>query len=85
MSDLRYHEGRSIHEDRQTRPHAHCILPLKGTDYVYAADLGTDKIHIYKLSEGTLVENDPSLRGYPSGAESATLGFRFLGKLFILD
>lgn len=34
---------------RQEAPHAHCIEPLPGTPFVYAADLGMDAIVVYRV------------------------------------
>lgn len=43
--------------DRQEKAHAHCIVPLPGTDYAAAADLGMDAIvtYTYDPSNRTLV------------------------------
>ncbi|GBG09871.1 hypothetical protein PAT3040_04545 [Paenibacillus agaridevorans] len=42
--------------DRQEKPHAHCIAPMPGTNYVCAVDLGMDAIitYAYRESDGTL-------------------------------
>lgn len=44
--------------DRQEGPHAHCILPLEGTPFVYAADLGIDAVIVYRYdrANGVLEE-----------------------------
>ncbi len=43
------HEGElGPNAARQDGPHAHCIAPLSGTPYVFAADLGLDTIIVYK-------------------------------------
>lgn len=75
MSHLHYHAGHSVHRERQTRPHAHCIIPLAGTNYVFAADLGTDKVYIYQLIQGTLIENDPAFVNIHPGAGPRHLVF----------
>ncbi|HBN82986.1 MAG TPA: hypothetical protein DDZ89_04015 [Clostridiales bacterium] len=75
MSHLHYHAGRSVHKERQTRPHAHCIIPLTGTDYIFVADLGTDKVYVYRLYEGALVENDPPFVNIHPGAGPRHLVF----------
>ncbi|WP_171056409.1 lactonase family protein [Paenibacillus sinopodophylli] len=36
---------------RQDAPHAHCIVPLAGSPYVCAVDLGIDSIVIYRFDE----------------------------------
>ncbi len=55
-----YHEGKSVNTKRQNEPHAHCVKQLPGTDFVYVTDLGTDKINIYRLKDGLLLQNNPS-------------------------
>ncbi|MDH5398540.1 MAG: lactonase family protein, partial [Cyclobacteriaceae bacterium] len=52
------HEGSSITE-RQGNPHAHSIIPHPTLPYIYAADLGTDQVFIYKADgEGALTKNE---------------------------
>lgn len=43
------HEGSSVHPDRQAAPHMHSMIPSYDGRFVYASDLGLDKIFIYKL------------------------------------
>src|SRR5690554_3167089 len=43
------HEGRSTHPQRQDAPYMHSIIPSLDGSYVYASDLGIDKIMIYKV------------------------------------
>ncbi len=47
--DFVQHEGRSIHPQRQDAPHMHSMIPAADGNYVYASDLGIDKIMIYKV------------------------------------
>lgn len=84
MSHLHYHAGCSVHKERQTRPHAHCIIPLANTDYVYAADLGTDKVYIYRLFKGSLIENDQPFVNIHPGAGPRHLVFDSSGKYLYL-
>ncbi len=67
------HQGSSTNPQRQEGPHAHCIGATPDNAYVLAADLGLDKILIYKLNtaSGTLTPNDP-----PSAAVAASSGPR---------
>jgi 6-phosphogluconolactonase len=53
---LHRHAGSGEHPKRQTQPHAHAIISNPANTYAYAADLGIDKIMIYKmdLAAGTL-------------------------------
>jgi 6-phosphogluconolactonase len=43
------HEGSSVDKSRQEAPHAHSINVSSDNKFAYAADLGLDKIMIYKL------------------------------------
>lgn len=43
------HEGSSVNEKRQQGPHAHSANPGPNDDYAFVADLGLDKVLIYKL------------------------------------
>jgi len=43
------HSGSSIHPERQTGPHAHCILPDPTNRFAIVTDLGLDKILIYRM------------------------------------
>src|SRR5258706_83399 len=67
------HKGSSLNPRRQEGPHAHCIAVDPQNRFVLAADLGLDKILVYKLNAatGTLVENDP-----PSGSVAPGAGPR---------
>ncbi|MCK6580706.1 MAG: lactonase family protein [Anaerolineae bacterium] len=54
-------QGRSVHPERQDAPHAHSITFDPSGRWVIAADLGLDRLLIYRLDEATgqLVPNDP--------------------------
>ena len=47
------HEGSSVHPQRQKAPHAHSIMVSGDSKFAYSADLGVDKILIYKLDAAT--------------------------------
>ncbi|MCF8381607.1 MAG: lactonase family protein [Bacteroidales bacterium] len=54
-------EGTGPDKSRQEGPHAHYISTSIDGKYVYATDLGTDKVMIYKLDKkGRLLENKDS-------------------------
>ncbi len=61
-SDIAQHAGSSINEKRQAAPHTHSAYfgPLQ--KFVYAVDLGIDKVNIFKFDpeNGKLLENDPA-------------------------
>lgn len=54
--DVVEHEGSSVNEQRQSRPHVHSIIPSADGRFVYVSDLGMDRIMIYAVdpSTGTL-------------------------------
>lgn len=65
--DIVNHEGNSVHS-RQERPHMHSIIPSKDGRFIYASDLGIDKVKIYRVdgetgkltpAETSFVENVP--------------------------
>jgi 6-phosphogluconolactonase len=47
------HQGHGPNVERQTSPHAHCIMTDPANKYVLAADLGVDGVLIYKFDERT--------------------------------
>lgn len=72
-SALIQHAGSSIDKSRQEQPHAHSINLDAANRFAFAADLGLDKVLIYKFdsSKGSLVANDP-----PAGVVSPGSGPR---------
>jgi 6-phosphogluconolactonase len=66
-TDVVYHEGSSVHPERQTAPHPHSIEPGPDGRYVYVPDLGADEVVRYEFdaADGTL---------HRAGATSATPG-----------
>lgn len=51
VGSLMQHRGSSVNKDRQTGPHAHCVVLDKSNRYALAVDLGLDKILVYKFDE----------------------------------
>jgi len=43
------HEGSSVNPDRQEGPHAHCVITDESDRHIFVADLGLDKILVYRL------------------------------------
>lgn len=80
-TDIIRHAGSSVHPERQKKAYMHSMIPTKDGKFVYASDLGIDKIMIYavdqkrgKLSPASkpFVENVPGsgprhLALHPSG------------------
>jgi 6-phosphogluconolactonase len=55
------HTGSSVNPSRQKEPHAHSINVDAGDHFAYVADLGLDKVLVYRYdsAKGTLTPNDP--------------------------
>jgi 6-phosphogluconolactonase len=51
-TEVKQHEGSSIKE-QQKSPHAHCIILDASERYALAADLGIDKVMIYRFDRAT--------------------------------
>jgi 6-phosphogluconolactonase len=49
-SGARKHLGNSVNAERQEKPHVHSAVVSPDNQYVFVSDLGTDKIHSYKLN-----------------------------------
>jgi 6-phosphogluconolactonase len=71
------HHGHSVHPDRQTAPHAHSITPSPDNRFAVAADLGIDRILVYRMdpASGRLWANDPPSAPIAPGAGPRHLAF----------
>ncbi len=76
------HVGSSVNPRRQSAPHAHSINVSPDGAFALAADLGLDKILIYKLdpASGKLAPNDPPFAKTPEGGGPRHLSFHPSGK-----
>ena len=43
------HTGKGPNAERQEAPHAHCIIPDPSNGFALAADLGADRVFVYRL------------------------------------
>jgi 6-phosphogluconolactonase len=68
-SDVKQHEGSSIKE-QQKGPHAHCVILDRSERYALVADLGLDKIMLYRYDKtnGKLAAGKQSWAPLQSGA-----------------
>ena len=48
-SQVVQHSGSGPVTDRQAGPHAHCVIPHPANRFVYAADLGADRVFAYRF------------------------------------
>lgn len=76
------HEGSSVDPRRQTAPHAHSINTAPDNRFAVAADLGLDKILIYRFdpNTGSLKPNDPAFVRTPRGGGPRHFAFHPNGK-----
>jgi len=76
------HEGSSVNPQRQKGPHAHSINVSPDNRFAFVADLGLDKVMIYKLDvdKGTITANDPAFAKVKPGAGPRHFTFGIDGK-----
>jgi 6-phosphogluconolactonase len=76
------HEGSSVNPSRQAAPHAHSINVSPDNRFAFAADLGLDKVLIYKLdpAKATLTPNDPAFVKTPAGGGPRHFAFHPSGR-----
>lgn len=76
------HTGSGPNPDRQKAPHAHSINVDPSNRLAYAADLGLDKILIYRFNpaDGSLVANDPPFASVEPGAGPRHFAFHPKGQ-----
>ncbi len=60
-ADFVQHLGSSVNPDRQKEPHAHNVILTPGERFAMVADLGLDKLLVYRFDhrKGALTPNDP--------------------------
>jgi 6-phosphogluconolactonase len=76
------HEGKSVNPARQEKPHAHSINVDPQNRFAVAADLGLDKVLVYRLdpAAGTLTPNDPPSASVKPGSGPRHFAFHPNGK-----
>jgi 6-phosphogluconolactonase len=64
------HAGSSVNASRQKEPHAHSVIVDSRDRFAYVADLGIDKVMVYRLdaAAGTLTAADPAFTAVQAGA-----------------
>jgi len=82
MTDFVQHHGSGPNPTRQKEPHAHSINMDPSNRYAFAADLGIDKIMIYRLDldEGKLLPNEQPWVQVKAGAGPRHFTFHPNGK-----
>ena len=76
------HTGSSVNLQRQKQPHAHSINVDPPNRLAYVADLGLDKVLIYRFNaeKGSLVANDPPFASVEGGAGPRHFAFHPKGR-----
>ena len=64
------HTGSSVNPKRQSRPFAHSIIVDPSNRFALVADLGVDKLFVYRFNErdGSLTPNDPPFAAVKPGS-----------------
>jgi 6-phosphogluconolactonase len=64
------HTGRSTNPQRQTHAYAHSIITDPSNRFVFVADLGVDKLFVYRFAEknGSLTPNTPAFVSIAPGS-----------------
>lgn len=81
------HEGASVDPQRQTGPHAHSVNFSPDNRFVFACDLGLDKVLIYKTdpASGRLRPNEPAFAKTPQGGGPRHLAFHPSGRFVFVN
>ncbi len=76
------HEGSSVNPRRQKGPHAHSINLDPANRFAFVADLGLDKVLVYRFdsTSGSLQPNDPPFASVAPGAGPRHFAFHPDGK-----
>lgn len=76
------HTGKGTDPSRQEGPHAHSINLDAANKFAFAADLGLDKVFVYKFDadKGTLTANTPPSASVAAGAGPRHFAFHPNGK-----
>jgi 6-phosphogluconolactonase len=76
------HKGSGVNPDRQKEPHAHSINLDAANRFAFVADLGLDKVFVYRFDKasGTLTPNDPPAAAVAPGAGPRHFAFHPTGR-----
>jgi len=82
MSAFVQHHGSSAEKSRQSEPHAHSINVDPENRFACAADLGVDKVLVYRFDseQGTLAANDPPAAEVTPGSGPRHFAFHPSGR-----
>ncbi len=71
------HKGKSVHPQRQRGPHAHVVVFSPDNRFLLVADLGLDKVLVYRFdaATGKIEPNDPPFATVAPGSGPRHLAF----------
>lgn len=80
-------KGRGVNPQRQTHAYAHSIIASPDNRFVLSADLGDDKIYVYRFNarDGSLRPNDPPSVSVAPGSGARHVRFHPNGRWVYLD
>lgn len=83
---LEQQTGSGVNSQRQTGPHAHFIATDNGNRFALSADLGTDKVYVYRFDarNGSLAPNVPPFAEVEPGSGPRHIAFAPSGKFAYL-
>jgi 6-phosphogluconolactonase len=82
------HSGSSVNPARQKEPHAHCVNYSPDNRFLLSADLGADKIFVYRFdaATGAIAPNEPAAFSVPPGSGPRHIEFNPNGRiLYVLE
>jgi 6-phosphogluconolactonase len=81
-TDSVQHHGSSVDKDRQEGPHAHSINLDPSNRFAFVADLGLDKVMVYRFdpAKGTIKPNDPPSAAVAPGSGPRHFAFHPNGR-----
>ena len=82
------HTGSSVNPKRQGEPHAHCVKLSPDNRFALVADLGLDKVLVYRFDPkaGTIAPNDPPFAKLDGGAGPRHFAFQPNGRvLYVIN
>jgi 6-phosphogluconolactonase len=82
------HHGSSVNPNRQKGPHAHCVVFSPDNRFLLSADLGADKIFVYRFdaAAGAISPNTPPAFDVHPGAGPRHLEFHPNGRwVYLID
>ncbi len=65
VASLMQHEGSSINEKRQSKPHAHSMYAGPDNKFAYAPDLGMDEVKFYAFDEKGMLTDKGGFKSIP--------------------